>query len=583
MEIFSLIPIKILFIFLAGYCWKKLFEVARQKNHEALAKFMLSVSLFSIILSVFSSGKIYPYGISTDLFVFAIFLGIFLGFSNPRKRNRPVLYLSLIIPTSVTFIYISHFFIVGGALNKDTIFALLQSNPSESLEYAKSFISLLVILGTLVFLAFPYVFMRNLHDKNANPSPLLKLSSVVILCIFAILVSPVERGLFTFPVHSYIEFKEDSMELKEREAEYSKIKKEEYSFFKNKSGEIYIVVIGESLNKYHMSLYGYQSDTTPKLQEMYSQGELIIARNSYSNYPLTIPALSQALTDANQRNTKNHTNSQGIIRVLNKAGFSTHWIGNQPLSTSYDMMLGLVAKEAKNITLLHDAKFGTANSNLRHFDEELLPHINKVLDEHLDGENTAIFVHLAGSHTDYCKRYPEEFEFFKAPISERIWTQIIDGGLGKSLECYNNSVRYNDTVVSTILHNLKERLGSSKAGGVIYFSDHGEDVLRGAGHSTSNYSQAMVESPAIFWLSEQYKVLYDKSFSNLLENKEELFPNDFIFDSIIGMTNISSDGTTLKKIYCNECDIFNSKYSLKEEDAWTMHKKKKYTPVNTPR
>ena len=583
MEIFSLIPIKILFIFLAGYCWKKLFEVARQKDHEALAKFMLSVSFFSIFLSVFSSGKIYPYGISTDLFVFAIFLGIFLGFSNPRKRNRPVLYLSLIIPTSVTFIYLSHIFIVGGALNKDTIFALLQSNPRESLEYAKSFISLLVILGTLIFLAFPYIFMRNLHNKNANPSSLLKLFSIVILCIFAISVSPVERGLFTFPVHSYIEFKEDSMELKEREAEYSKIKKEEYSFFKNKSGEIYIVIIGESLNKYHMSLYGYQSDTTPKLQEMYNRGELIVAKNSYSNYPLTIPALSQALTDANQRNTKDHTSSQGIIHILNKADFSTHWIGNQPLSTSYDMMLGLVAKEAQNVVLLHDAKFGTANSNLRHFDEELLPYINKVLDEHRDGENTAIFVHLAGSHTDYCKRYPEEFEVFKAPLSKRIWTQIIDGGLGKSLECYDNSVRYNDTVVSFIIDELKRRLGHKKAGGLIYFSDHGEDVLRGAGHSTSNYSQPMVESPAIFWLSEKYKESYKESFLNLSENDEMLFPNDFIFDSIIGMTNISSDSMTLNKIYCSECDIFNEKYSLNADDAWIMRGQKKYTPTNISR
>lgn len=61
-----------------------------------------------------------------------------------------------------------------------------------------------------------------------------------------------------------------------------------------------VLVIGESTNRDHMSLYGYPRSTTPKLDAM--RQELSVFKQVVAPRPYTIEVLQQALTLADQEN-----------------------------------------------------------------------------------------------------------------------------------------------------------------------------------------------------------------------------------------------------------------------------------------
>lgn len=60
---------------------------------------------------------------------------------------------------------------------------------------------------------------------------------------------------------------------------------------------VYVVVIGESHTKDHMSAYGYDKDTAPWLTKMRDNGRAVIMERAYSCHTHTTPVLSYALTE----------------------------------------------------------------------------------------------------------------------------------------------------------------------------------------------------------------------------------------------------------------------------------------------
>lgn len=54
-----------------------------------------------------------------------------------------------------------------------------------------------------------------------------------------------------------------------------------------------------------MQLYGYTRETTPNLQKLYDNGEILKLDNVFSNHVLTMSTLSLALTEAYTGSSKN--------------------------------------------------------------------------------------------------------------------------------------------------------------------------------------------------------------------------------------------------------------------------------------
>lgn len=62
---------------------------------------------------------------------------------------------------------------------------------------------------------------------------------------------------------------------------------------------IYVLVIGESETRDHMSAFGYNRKTTPWLDSMKNQAEMLFFPHVYANYIQTVSALTYALTAKN--------------------------------------------------------------------------------------------------------------------------------------------------------------------------------------------------------------------------------------------------------------------------------------------
>ncbi len=574
-SIFPLIPIKLIFLAATIYIWKQLFKHGLEKQQTKAAKMMLAAGVLSIVLSVISVGKIYPYGVAVDLLVFATATTLFMTLPKSSFPLRLLATLVLAIPIMGPLAYLLHYIVVGGAMNKDSFIAVYQTTGNEAFEYLSTFTSVVAILPVIALLIL-LAWVGKHEGKTSRTLPTQVAIKLIATSVFLIALAPIEKGLFSHPVKVYISYIEEIQSSKERLSSFNaRDIKKSYTATKDEKGEVYVVIVGESLNKHHMSVYGYPLNTTPELKKLQQQDDLYIAANSYSNYPGTMAALSYALTEANQKNQKTYLESVGLVEVLNDAGFITHWLGNQPLSNSYDMILGLIAKEAQDVQLTFDIEFHSMSHKNHKPDGVLLPLYSTKLDQLDDQQSHVIFVHLMGNHTNYCERYPEEYNRYEVSALDAAWLHIFKGGLGHSRECYDNSVLYNDFVVSEIITGLRQSLGEQGVGGVLYFADHSEDIKRGVGHSTANFSYDMVESPAIMWLSEGYKQKHPEKTSSLVANQSAFFPNDFIFDTVLGMTNTQIRGD----IYCEHCDLFSSKYRLPAKEATTLHGKKPYIPV----
>jgi glucan phosphoethanolaminetransferase (alkaline phosphatase superfamily) len=266
----------------------------------------------------------------------------------------------------------------------------------------------------------------------------------------------------------------------------------------------YVVVVGESLSKYHMHLYGYNRPTTPNLEKR----GLYVFRDMVTSHAQTVEALFAALTlktaDGNLRT---------IIDVFNSAGFRTYWLSNQwqfslhSFPSNMSMISEIVSNAKEHVWLNSVDLNGKENLSGQRQDEQLLPPLRDALADQKHRDKL-IFVHLVGSHFNYASRY-KRFTDFGDNVT------CPTGTPARKIDEYDNSVIYNDSIVSQIIDAVKEVSGESF---VLYFSDHGEEVFdfrNHAGHLDSLLSPYMAEVPFMLWLSPQYREHHAEFVANL--------------------------------------------------------------------
>jgi heptose-I-phosphate ethanolaminephosphotransferase len=182
------------------------------------------------------------------------------------------------------------------------------------------------------------------------------------------------------------------------------------------------------------------------------------------------------------------------------------------------------------------------------YDEKIFPSLDKIL----KGETTKkmIFIHLIGTHGAYKRRYPKSKDYFSTenPLTKFKHSQSLE-----KINHYDNAVRYNDSIVRTIIEKVKKQNTNSY---VLYFSDHGDEVydtVDFSGHSEGIGSKPMYDVPFVVWLSKKYKQNKHPflATNDLLNRSYNL--EDFIH-GFSDLSNISFDQIDLSK------SIFNSEY-----------------------
>lgn len=127
-----------------------------------------------------------------------------------------------------------------------------------------------------------------------------------------------------------------------------------------------VLVIGESTNSKHMSLYGYPRNTTPKLDAMRDQ--LLIFNQAFASRPYTIEALQQILTFADQENPDLYLTKPSLMNIMKQAGYKTYWITNQQTLTQRNTMLTSFSQQMDEQVYLNHSR----SQNSYQFDGNVL-------------------------------------------------------------------------------------------------------------------------------------------------------------------------------------------------------------------
>lgn len=307
-----------------------------------------------------------------------------------------------------------------------------------------------------------------------------------------------------------------------------------------------VVIIGESLNRNHMSLYGYSRATTPKLDALTE--ELIVFDNTVSAFAQTSPSLSTALTEVGAQNIAEANDAFSLLEVYKKAGYKTWWLSNQQPSRYPTTPMAALADETYFIS--HD--FHGVESY--RYDGYLTPKIEKAFAD--SSPYKLVFIHLMGSHLQYESRYPsEEFSVFNTtdgakpykPANELSRRQL------NALNQYDNSVLYTDSLLGEWIEMLSQH-EKDRAASMVFFADHGEEIFDSKnfkGHGPDGATRHMLEIPYIVWRNDHYRQLFYEQDKVMMEQKNQPFLLDDFFHFGICMSNLK---TELYKPHKSICD-----------------------------
>jgi heptose-I-phosphate ethanolaminephosphotransferase len=330
-------------------------------------------------------------------------------------------------------------------------------------------------------------------------------------------------------IGEYNEYHEFNRRLK-AEKNVLNLSKEYDNFYKQDTlPKTLVLVISESLSKYHMSFYGYQRLTTPNLD---SNRSIIKFNNCVTLAPLTMEAVPGLFCNGYLSKKIN------LIALLNKLGYETRWISNQSGWGKMDGSI-LLLSQLCGTSVFPDALADDDKSNASiHYDEELLPHFDKVLAT-TSKNSRLVVLHMMGCHFEYEKRYPAERNYFTAPPPAKI--RINTERTQNIVNRYDNAVHYHDSVINEIIKVFSKHTASKNAA-LVFLSDHGEELFEHRDHAGHGYEphKETSEVPYFVLLSEGFKKNYPETEKIMKERSNTAYSTSNNFHTVLHLLNINS-------------------------------------------
>lgn len=421
-----------------------------------------------------------------------------------------------------------------------TILSLaLKTDFSEAKEFLSSYVEpgtvFLILLCAVIcccIISFCKIKLKN-NSIMRNTPPHLPYILIFILSAGVFLFAYRLTSPFTFyrsvtPIHRFGVSLKAAIEVEARDGEIEAYRKENpvKLTYNEPSIQNIVLIIGESLNRDHMSLYGYPLETTPRLDSLHKHSHLFKFSDIVTSSPSTFVSITNMLTFSGvDSKYGNLWYTKGILPdIMKAAGYRTYWISNQSAPFLNDHVCDIV----------HYRNDPAGNDRNDSHDEVLLGLLKGFLSQ-TDSVKHFFIVHLQGSHFLYDKRYPRSFERFTAQ-------DAIKGETAKQKKCvaeYDNSVYYNDYVVSSIMEMFggKESL-------VCYVPDHGEEVhdFRDFfGRSPSKVTRYMLEIPMLMYVSDSLSEKKPDLLERIRKSLDNPYETDDLIHTILDLSDVHTE------------------------------------------
>jgi len=249
-----------------------------------------------------------------------------------------------------------------------------------------------------------------------------------------------------------------------------------------------IFVIGESINVDHMSLFGYERDTTPKLKEYADKDANFIYKRAWGAAVNTLIALPMIYNiQVNPKNYKKLVQyDTNLFNMAKENGFKITYVELQ--SRSVFLKTGIPVYD--NLFIYDEDK----DSGEKEYLIETLKKIDT------SGRNF-IVIHKRNVHSPYESNYKNEKDKYDR----------FDGGKSSRINPYDNAILYEDDLLDELIRFAEE---TNQETYFYYTSDHGEALgakgMWGHGH----LDEVALEVPFIFTMFNAS----DKEYSDKVKN-----------------------------------------------------------------
>ena len=309
-----------------------------------------------------------------------------------------------------------------------------------------------------------------------------------------------------------------------------------------------VLIIGESFTRSHSSLYNYDKPTNPELSAYRDSSLLFTFDNvdapaSKTSNSILFMLSTYDKADKSSHDPKKWYDYTSIIELMQECGYVCYWFSNQERVNNSNCIARIFADACDKEWFL--SKLGKDDYILVDSSYELA---NNLINRH----NSFIIYHLMGSHFDYSHRYPKEFAIF----TENDYLKQPQGHRA-ILASYDNSILYNDYVVSQIINLYKD-----KDAIILYVPDHGQVMYRDPkspnyyahGNKDDKVSYALgVEIPFMIIATRHYQKNHPETMQRIKTSSTQAksWNSDdlpYLIMDLIGVKDVDRDNVRNKSI-----------------------------------
>ena len=319
-----------------------------------------------------------------------------------------------------------------------------------------------------------------------------------------------------------------------------------------------ILIIGESYNRHHSSLYGYPLETTPRQEKRAKRGELVPFTDVVAPWNLTSFVFKHLFSLYTVGDKGEWCDYPLFPELFRKAGYHVTFLTNQFLPQAKEAVYDFSGGFFLNNPELSKAMFDTRNSRLYRYDAGLLSEYDRLKKENKD-HNLIIF-HLKGQHVDYRTRFPKDRRHFSPESYDRPDLRKKELQI---LADYDNAILYNDSIVDQIIKRFED-----KDAIVIYVPDHGEECygegvhFYGRMHSTeitARLAREEFDIPFWIWCSHSYIVKHPQLYGNIIKARNRRYMTDAVPHLLLYLAGISTPD------YRDDLNILGKEYNEKRK------------------
>ena len=441
--------------------------------------------------------------VTVHCFIISYVVTLLVGLIKPDIVRKVIQYILMVVAAISFAINFYCIFELGYLLDADLARLMLGTDLNETKEFASVMLPKWMIPTVLgIFLVFIALWrLSKRHNMNLGKKTSWLAMAGLLLCIAVnVRAWPVwEEG----PIHRIYEMTQ--YEVTDDLTPYYTHPQITFVDDAELPTDV-VLIIGESFSRSHSSLYGYDKETNPRLSA-YRDSSLVFTFDSIdSPAPTTAESIRLMLSTYSQADEESPSDKKWyefttIIELMQDCGYTTYWFGNQARGSKKNGATRVFAEACQHQKFLQHE--GADRYNVTP-DMVLVDSSYQYVRESKPQDRHFIIYHMMGSHFDYAMRYPQEF----ARFTEQDYASQPEGHR-TTLASYDNSILYNDEVVSQLMNLFRDRDAV-----VIYVPDHGQVMYRNPkfpnyfshGNKKNALSYALgVEIPFIIYASPVYQ------------------------------------------------------------------------------